>query len=125
MDKVQRVIFPSWCQCLRVTVGVLALLFDNRSASSLLTPTVLLWGPSPTWNNVWKKKAPAFNLPHMHLAPPLEVTPFEFCRDFQHQKTTFPAMSHGIVCVILCLPISEEHQLMTDRWTDGQTDTTS
>jgi len=24
------------------------------------------------------------NLPHLHVAPPLEVIPFEFCRDFQH-----------------------------------------
>jgi len=26
--------------------------------------------------------APAFNLPHLHLVPPLGVTPFKFCRDF-------------------------------------------
>ena len=28
------------------------------------------------------------NLPHMRLEPPLEVTPFEFCLDLRHQKTT-------------------------------------
>jgi len=27
--------------------------------------------------------APAFHLPHLHLVPPLEITPFEFGRDFR------------------------------------------
>jgi len=52
---------------------------------------------------------PVFNLPHLHLAPPLGMTLFEFCQDFPHQKT--------FVCVILCLAISVEHQLLTDRQT--------
>jgi len=34
----------------------------------------------------WSKSI-TFNLPHLHLAPPLEVIPSEFCRDFWHQKT--------------------------------------
>jgi len=33
-------------------------------------------------------KVANFNLPHMRLEPPLEVTPFEFCLDLRHQKTT-------------------------------------
>jgi len=55
-----------------------------------------------------------FNLPHPHLALPLMVTPFEFCRDIRRQKTRDPALSCGIVCVILCLAISVEHRLVTD-----------
>ena len=51
------------------------------------------------------------------------VTPFEFCRDFQYQKTRVPGPSCGVVCVILRLAVSVEHQLVTDGRTDGQTDT--
>jgi len=58
----------------------------------------------------------AVNLPHLHLAPLLGVIPFEFCRDFRHQKTS---PSCGIVCVILRLAVSVEHRLVID----GQTDT--
>jgi len=56
-----------------------------------------------------------FNLLHLHLAPPLWVTPFEFCQDLQDLKTRVPGLSCGIVCVILHLAISVEHRLMTDR----------
>jgi len=58
-----------------------------------------------------------------HLAPPLGVTPFEFRQDFWHQKTRDPALSCGNVCLILHSAVSVEHQLVTDRWSDGQTDT--
>ena len=57
--------------------------------------------------------APAFNLPRLRLAPPLGVTPFEFCRNFRRQKTRLPGLSCGVVCVFV------EHRLVTD----GQTDT--
>jgi len=30
-------------------------------------------------------KVANFNLPYLHLAPPLGVTQFEFCRDLRHQ----------------------------------------
>jgi len=61
--------------------------------------------------------APAFNLPHLHLAPPLGLTAFEFCQDFQQQKTRVPGLLCGIVCVILRLAVSVKHRLVTD----GQT----
>jgi len=32
-------------------------------------------------------------MPHLHLVPPLGTTPFEFCRDFRHQKTSLPGLS--------------------------------
>jgi len=35
-------------------------------------------------------KVANFNLPHLHLAPLLGVTPFEFCRELPHQKTRVP-----------------------------------
>ena len=56
--------------------------------------------------------ARAFNLPHLHLAH--GITPFEFCRDLRHQKTRFPGLSCGVVCVILRLAISVEDRLVTD-----------
>ena len=34
----------------------------------------------------WQKFAD-FTLPHLYLAPPLGLTPFEFRKDFWHQKT--------------------------------------
>jgi len=63
---------------------------------------------------------------HLHLVPPLGVTPFEypfeFCRDLQHQKTRVPGLSCGFVCMILCLAISVE-VLVKDRQTDRYTTT--
>jgi len=61
--------------------------------------------------------APPFNLPNLHLAPPLGVTPFEFYRGYQQQKTRVPGLSCDIVCMILRLAVSVEHRLVTD----GQT----
>jgi len=46
--------------------------------------------------------APAFNLRHLQLAPPLGVTPFEFCGDFRHQKTRVPGLSCGTVRMFNC-----------------------
>jgi len=64
-----------------------------------------------------------FQLPQLHLTYPAciwrlrwgWVTPLEFNRDFRHQKTRVPGLSCGTVCVILCLAVSAEHQLVTDR----------
>jgi len=50
-------------------------------------------------------KVADFNLPQLHLVPHLGVTPFEFYRDLQHQKTRIPGLPCGIVCMILCLAI--------------------
>jgi len=67
-------------------------------------------------------KVANFNLPHLHLVPPLHgMTPFEFCRDLQHQKTRVPRLSCGVVCVILRLAVSVEHRPVTDRQTDTHT----
>jgi len=63
-----------------------------------------------------------FTLPHLHLAPPLGVTPFEFRKDFWRQKTRVPGLSCGVVCVFLCLAVLIQYRLVTDRQTDGQTD---
>jgi len=64
---------------------------------------------------------PAFNLPHLHLVPPLGATLFEFCSDFWHQKTTVTGLLCGAVCMILHLAVSVEHWLVTDGWTDRDT----
>ena len=50
------------------------------------------------------------------------MTSFEFYQDLRHQKTTIPALSCGVVCVILRLAVLVEHQLVTDG-TDRQTTT--
>jgi len=46
---------------------------------------------------------------------PLGVTPSEFCQDLRHQKTRVPGLSCGVVCMILRLAVSVEHQHVTDR----------
>ena len=46
-----------------------------------------------------------FVLPHLHLVRPLEVTLFEFRKDFWHQKTKVPGLLRVVVCVILRLAV--------------------
>jgi len=46
----------------------------------------------------------------------------EFRRYFWSQKTRVPGLSYGVVCVILVLATFVELRLVTDRRTDGQTD---
>jgi len=52
-----------------------------------------------------------FSLPHLHLAPSLGVTPFEFTDIFGIRKQE----SCGLICVIPHLAVSIEHRLVTDR----------
>jgi len=51
----------------------------------------------------------------------LGATPFEFRKDFWRQKTRFPGLPYGVVCVILCVAVSIQYRLVTDRRTDGRT----
>jgi len=72
-------------------------------------------------NRQFAATVPAFNLSHLHLthlAPPLVMTPFEFCRDLWHQKTS---VLDGVVCIILRFAISVEHRLVTDGQTTANT----
>jgi len=64
---------------------------------------------------------PAFNLPHLHLAPPLEVTPFEFCRDFWHQKTRVPG-GYRVTYVWCCLHDPTFSRFGRTPTCDGRTD---
>jgi len=57
-------------------------------------------------------KVADFNLPHLHLAPLLEMTLFKFCRDLWHQSLC------SIVYVIVRLAISVTCDRRTDRWVD-------
>jgi len=67
-----------------------------------------------SWQHLpYLSKVTNFNLPHLHLAPPLEW-PRLSCAN---QKTRVPGIACGIVCVILHLAISVEHWLVTDRHT--------
>ena len=63
------------------------------------------------------------NLPHQHLTPQLELTPFDFCRHFGRQKARIPVLSYGVVYVILRLAVLVEHRLVTDGRTEGHTTT--
>jgi len=47
----------------------------------------------------------------------------EFRRDFWHQKTRVPGLSHGVVCVILRLAGLVQYRLVADGRTDRQTTT--
>jgi len=62
-------------------------------------------------------KVANFNLPHLHLVPLLVVTLFEFVDTFSIRKHRVSGLSCGIVCIILCLAVSVEHRLTTDRLT--------
>jgi len=54
------------------------------------------------------------------------MTPFDFYRDFRHQKTRVPGLSCGVICVIPRLAVSAEHRLVqTEGRTDWRTDTRS
>jgi len=68
-------------------------------------------------------KVANFSLPHgpTCIWRSLGVTPFEFCRDLRHLKTTVPGLSCGLVCVILRLAVSVAHRLVTNRQTDTHT----
>ena len=67
-------------------------------------------------------KVADFDLAHLHLATPQGVIPVEFRGDLWLQKTRFAALSCGVYA-ILRLAVSVELRLVTDRQTDGQTDT--
>ena len=51
------------------------------------------------------------------------MTPVEFRGDLWHQKTRVPDVSCDVVCVILRFAVLVEDRLVTDRQTDGRTDT--
>jgi len=51
-----------------------------------------------------------FNLPHLHLMPPLAVTPSEFCPDLRHQKTSSWANIHRDA--VLCGFVSDSRSLL-------------
>ena len=45
--------------------------------------------------------------------------PVEFRGDLCHQKTRFPGLSCGVLCMILRLAVLVVHRLVTDGQTDG------
>ena len=69
----------------------------------------------------WSKSADV-NLPHLYLAPPLGVAWLKFHGDFWHHKARVPALSHGVVSMILGLAIFVPLRLVTDRRIDRRTD---
>jgi len=55
------------------------------------------------------------NLPHLHLAPPVGVTPFEFCQELWHQKTIESLGYHlALFCMIVLLAIGRQYRHVTD-----------
>jgi len=63
-------------------------------------------------------KVAYFNLPHLHMAPRLEVTPFEFRQGLWHLKTRVYGLSCGAICVILRLAVLIQYWRVTDEQTD-------
>jgi len=62
-----------------------------------------------------------FNLPHLHLAPPLGVTTLEFRQDIWRQKTRRIDFSYGIKNIAgRFFGLVTKHAC--DRRTDGQTE---
>ena len=59
----------------------------------------------------------------VRLAADLRPSAVEFRGDLWLQKTRVPGLSCGVVCVILRLAVLVELRLVTDRQTDGRTDT--
>ena len=58
---------------------------------------------------------------HLHLVPPLEVTPFEFCRYFWHQKTRVPG-GYRVTYVWCCLHDPTFSRFGRTPTCDGRTD---
>jgi len=84
--------------------------------------TELSWQrfPSKLESRQFSATTPVFNLPHLHLAPTLGVTLFEFCLNFRQQKTRVPGYR---VALFAWLAVWVEHRLKTDGQTDKQTNT--
>jgi len=101
---------------------------SRRTCCKQITWTLSVINLRPSYvDNASRSKVADFQLPHLHLtyprlhlAHPLAVSPFEFCRDFRHQKTRVAGLLCGVVYVILRLAVSVEHQLVTDGQTDTQ-----
>ena len=70
----------------------------------------------------FSSKVTNFNPPHLHLSPPYWVIPFEFHSELWCQKTRVPALSCGVICVILRLAVLIQYRSVTDTHTDRQTD---
>jgi len=87
----------------------------------------------PSWDsNASRRKSPIFSYRTCISPPAFGASaggwPFEFCRDFRHQKTRLLALSSGVVCVVLDSAVSVEHRLMSvgqtrQTYTWAQTDT--
>jgi len=85
----------------KVTENVTIRQRTQTSYSTLIETVSILYRFQVITN--YLSKVANFNLPHLHLAPRLGLTPFEFRRDLWQQKTRVPGLA-------------------TDRQTDGRTD---
>ena len=59
--------------------------------------------------------------PAFGIGAPVGVTPFEFRKDFWHQKTRVTGLSCGVVCVIISIAVLVQYRLVTDGQTDRRT----
>jgi len=64
------------------------------------------------YSKVICQKSPILAYPssHLHLAPPLRVTPFEYRQELWRQKTTFTGLSRRTVSMILCLAFLTQYR---------------
>ena len=73
------------------------------------------------------RKSPDSDLPHLCLAPPTGVTPFEFCLAVWAQKTRIPELPRGADFVVIGSVVFTQYRRVTDgrtedRRTDRRTD---
>ena len=71
---------------------------------------------------IYLSKGADFNPPHLHLAPPFGVIPFEFRGYLWHQKTRVFRLSCGVVCMIVCLAVLIEYRRVTNTHTHTHDD---
>ena len=67
-------------------------------------------------------KITEFNLPHMHLVPPIWGDPKWFSSRSLATENQSPGLSCSIVCIILLLAVLTQYGHVKDKWTDRQTD---
>ena len=94
---------------------------EHTISYSSLIETVRLSRTVFEIRRVFLSKFADFILPHLNLAPPLRVTPFEFRKDVWQQKTGVAGLSCDVVCVILSVAILIQCRLVTGTQTDRRT----
>jgi len=116
-----------WLMVIAWIEGTSRVLQKSHLLYSLYWMTYLHWTVSGGYRFQvivnYLSKASYFNLPNLHVVPPLAVTTFKFHRDLWHPKTRVTKLSCGTVCIILYLAVLIQYRHVMDGRIDRQTDT--